>query len=161
VKLSEIPPGRRVGDDDEDDDDDDDDDENDYGGETIVASPRKRRGESIRLGVADIEAAAPSRAAFAAASSFGFMLRAARVACARSSPASCGVRPLDSRRRIVQIRAARAGRWSRARRRERVMPRRFAHRREIGVDVDRRDPRGAPTRAARRRAGIPRTRAFE
>jgi hypothetical protein len=50
VKLSEIPPVDELVDDDEDDDDDDDDDENDYGGETIVASPRSA--EAIAFGLA-------------------------------------------------------------------------------------------------------------
>jgi len=49
VRLSEIPPVDELVDDDEDDDDDDDD-ENDYGGETIVASPRSA--ESIAFGLA-------------------------------------------------------------------------------------------------------------
>jgi hypothetical protein len=49
VKLSEIPPVDELVDDDEDDDDDDDD-ENDYGGETIVASPRSA--EAIAFGLA-------------------------------------------------------------------------------------------------------------
>jgi hypothetical protein len=47
VKLSEIPPPDDSDDDDEDDDDDDD--ENDYGGETIVASPRSARAIASRL----------------------------------------------------------------------------------------------------------------
>ena len=50
MKLSEIPPVDELVDDDEDDDDDDDDDENDYGGETIVASPRSA--EAIAIGLA-------------------------------------------------------------------------------------------------------------
>jgi hypothetical protein len=54
VKLSEIPPVDELVDDDDDedddDDDDDDDDENDYGGETIVASPRSA--EAIAFGLA-------------------------------------------------------------------------------------------------------------
>lgn len=50
MKLSEIPPVDELVDDDEDDDDDDDDDENDYGGETIVASPRSA--EAIAFGLA-------------------------------------------------------------------------------------------------------------
>lgn len=49
MKLSEIPPVDELVDDDEDDDDDDDD-ENDYGGETIVASPRSA--EAIAFGLA-------------------------------------------------------------------------------------------------------------
>ncbi len=54
MKLSEIPPVDELVDDDDDedddDDDDDDDDENDYGGETIVASPRSA--EAIAFGLA-------------------------------------------------------------------------------------------------------------
>ena len=51
MKLSEIPVDESVDDDDDDpDDDDDDDDENDYGGETIVASPRSA--EAIAFGLA-------------------------------------------------------------------------------------------------------------
>ena len=49
MRLSEIPPVDELVDDDEDDDDDDDD-ENDYGGETIVASPRSA--EAIGFGLA-------------------------------------------------------------------------------------------------------------
>jgi hypothetical protein len=49
VKLSEIPPVDELVDDDEDDDDDDDD-ENDYGGETVVASPRSAK--AIAFGLA-------------------------------------------------------------------------------------------------------------
>jgi hypothetical protein len=53
VKLTEIPPVDESVDDDEDDDDedddDDDDDENDYGGETIVASPRNAKAIALRL----------------------------------------------------------------------------------------------------------------
>ena len=49
MKLTEIPPVDESVDDDEDDDDDDDD-ENDYGGETIVASPRSA--EAIAFGLA-------------------------------------------------------------------------------------------------------------
>ena len=45
MKLSEIPVDESV----DDDDDDDDDDENDYGGETIVASPRSARAIASRL----------------------------------------------------------------------------------------------------------------
>jgi hypothetical protein len=48
VKLSEIPPVDELVDDDEDDDDDDD--ENDYGGETVVASPRSAK--AIAFGLA-------------------------------------------------------------------------------------------------------------
>jgi hypothetical protein len=48
VKLTEIPPVDESVDDDEDDDDDDDD-ENDYGGETIVASPRNAKAIALRL----------------------------------------------------------------------------------------------------------------
>ncbi len=49
MKLTEIPPVDELVDDDEDDDDDDDDDENDYGGETIVASPRSPKAIALRL----------------------------------------------------------------------------------------------------------------
>jgi hypothetical protein len=50
VKLTEIPPvDESVDDDEDDDDDDDDDDENDYGGETIVASPRNAKAIALRL----------------------------------------------------------------------------------------------------------------
>ncbi len=48
MKLTEIPPVNELVDDDEDDDDDDDD-ENDYGGETIVASPRSAKAIALRL----------------------------------------------------------------------------------------------------------------